>query len=72
MDSRKPEPEPERSLARELRLVRRRSRLPWVYSVYHRPLSAPADASNPVAPEPTHMSPFYRPARGLARTECGP
>ena len=37
------EPEFERSLARELRLVRRRSRLPWVYSVYHRSPTAPAD-----------------------------
>ena len=31
-----PERELERTLARELRLVRRRSRLPWVYLVYHR------------------------------------
>jgi len=34
------EPEFERSLTRELRLSRRRSRLPWVYSVYHRPPTA--------------------------------
>src|SRR5262245_48159962 len=41
MERRETEPELERSLARELRLVRRRSRLPWVYSVYHRPPPAP-------------------------------
>ena len=35
-----PERELERTLARELRLVRRRSRLPWVYLVYHRPPTA--------------------------------
>ena len=33
MERRETEPENERSLTRELRLARRRSRLPWVYSV---------------------------------------
>src|SRR5688500_17148574 len=36
MDCQDTEPENERSFARELRLARRRSRLPWVYAVYHR------------------------------------
>ena len=41
MNRRETEPEIEQTLTRELRLVRRRSRLPWVYSVYHRPPPAP-------------------------------
>ena len=48
MERRDTEPELERSLTRELRLSRRRSRLPWVYSVYHRPLAEPG----PWSPEP--------------------
>src|SRR5262245_16920742 len=35
------EPDVERSPTRELRLSRRRSRVPWVYSAYHRPPPAP-------------------------------
>jgi hypothetical protein len=41
MDRRETEPDNGKSFARELCLVRRRSRLPWVYSVYHRPPTTP-------------------------------
>ena len=49
MERRETEPESERSLARELRLVRRRSRLPWVYSVYTTARRQPRAALRTVA-----------------------